>query len=138
MKEKRCLEDQLFRIGLAALPLGAALAFLYLYLNKRQLLPGFCVFSVLFGAYCPGCGGTRALLALFQGRLLLSLWYHPLVPYTAVLYAGFMLTNGLHKMGVKRVRGWRFHNWYLWAGAGILAANFLFKNILRLGFGILL
>ena len=138
MKEKRCLEDQLFRIGLAALPFGAALVFLYLYLNEKQLLPGFCVFSVLFGAYCPGCGGTRAFLALFQGRLLLSFWYHPLVPYGAILYTGFMFTLGVHRLGVKGFRGWRFHNWYLWAGAGILVINFLVKNFLRLGFGILL
>ena len=32
--------------------------------------------------YCPGCGGTRALIALAHGYLGLALWYHPPVVVT--------------------------------------------------------
>lgn len=137
MKKSRTLEDELFYMGLAAIP--AAALFVLAYLAARPFLPGgFCIFSDLLGFYCPGCGGTRALLALLRGRLLLSVWYHPLVPYMAGIYLGFMGSQGLSRLGWKRIRGWRFHNWYLWTALGLLCANFVIKNILRLCFGILM
>ena len=138
MKQKKSLEDELFYIGLAALAVGTALAVLYQCVLRHILLPVPCFFSTILGIYCPGCGGTRALTALLRGRLLLSLWYHPLIPYGAVIYLGFMLTQGLHRVGVKRIRGWKFHYWYLWTGMVIIAGNFIIKNILRIGFGVMM
>lgn len=137
MKKARSLEDELFYMGLAAIP--AASLFGLCYWAAGPFLPkGFCIFSNLFGIYCPGCGGTRALGALLHGRLLLSVWYHPLVPYIAAIYLGFMGSQGLHRLGWKKVRGWKFHNWYLWVGVVLICVNFIVKNILRLGFGILM
>mgnify|MGYP001135663182 CR=1 FL=1 len=43
-----------------------------------------CLFRLLTGFYCPGCGGTRALWALLSGHPLLSFLYHPLVPYSTL------------------------------------------------------
>ena len=37
--------------------------------------------------YCPGCGGTRALMALAQGRMGAALWYHTPVVITLALAA---------------------------------------------------
>ena len=37
--------------------------------------------------YCPGCGGTRALMALAQGRVGAALWYHTPVVITLALAA---------------------------------------------------
>ena len=137
MKKRLSLEDELFYIGLAALPLGVGAICLYRYLTV--ILPPIpCFFNTFFHMYCPGCGGTRALSALLHGKILLSVWYHPLVPYTAVIYLGFMITQGLHRIGVKRVQGWKFHIRYLWIALGIIIVNFIFKNILRLCFGILM
>lgn len=138
MRKKKSLEDQLFYLGLAAIPAAAALYLLYRFLLQRFLPPVPCFFSAVLGIYCPGCGGTRALEALFQGKILLSLWYHPLIPYTAVIYCGFMATQGLHRLGVKRIQGWKFHYWYLWAGIAVIVVNFIVKNVLRICFGILM
>ena len=44
-----------------------------------------CLFNELTGFYCPGCGGTRAVLALLSGYPVLSFLYHPLVPYCALV-----------------------------------------------------
>lgn len=132
------LEDELFRIGLTALAAAVALAVLYYWVLRGFLPQAPCFFNTVLGIYCPGCGGTRALLALLHGHFLLAVWYHPFIPYFAFIYIGFLVTQGLHRLGVKKIRGWRFHYWYLWAGLAILTVNFLVKNILRLKFGILM
>lgn len=137
-KKVKTLEDELFRIGLAALAAAAALAVLYQCVLRKFLPAVPCFFSTVLGIYCPGCGGTRALSALLHGHFLKALWYHPFIPYFACIYFGFLLTQGLHRVGIKRIRGWRFHYWYLWAGVAILTVNFVVKNILRLRFGILM
>lgn len=137
-KDQRSLEDELFWIGLTALAAAAALAVLYLCI-LRDFLPRVpCFFSTFMGIYCPGCGGTRALSALLHGHFLRALWYHPFIPYFVFIYFGFLLTQGLRKLGIKRIRGWKFHYWYLWTGLAILTVNFIVKNILRLKFGILM
>ncbi|MDE5768818.1 MAG: DUF2752 domain-containing protein [Oscillospiraceae bacterium] len=38
-----------------------------------------CPFYALTNIYCPGCGGTRALLALLDGNLRLSVHENPAV-----------------------------------------------------------
>lgn len=132
----RSREDELFLTGLISLAAGAALWALY-YLWLRRFIPRIpCFFSNVLGIYCPGCGGTRAVYALLHGRLLKAVWCHPLVPYGAVIYGGFMLTQGLHRLGVKCIKPWKFHNWYLYGAMAILVCNFLVKNLLRLVWGV--
>ncbi|MDE6166861.1 MAG: DUF2752 domain-containing protein [Acetatifactor sp.] len=137
MKKKADLETELFHIGLIFLAAGAVLWTGYCLI--REQLPQLpCVVSSLLGIYCPGCGGTRAFVCLLHGKLLLSLWYHPLIPYTAVLFGGFMITQSLNRLGLRRIRGWKFHRWYLYAGIVIVAGNFVVKNLLRLVWGIVM
>ena len=38
-----------------------------------------CFFRVRWKIYCPGCGGTRALLALMKGDIIQSLKYNPII-----------------------------------------------------------
>ncbi len=135
MRESGILERQLYRIGLIVLALGGLFGFVYFkFFVTRYTYP--CVFYSGFGFYCPGCGGTRAVLALLHGRFLEALWYHPLVPYSAALFAGFMLTQTLERLHVGNIKGWKFHNWYLWAALAIIICNWALKNYLWLTFGI--
>lgn len=135
-KQDNGLESQLFHIGIVFLAAGAGLLAFYIFVLHEKL-PGIpCLMLTVFGIYCPGCGGTRALEALMHGKIITALWYHPLIPYTAVLAGGFMLTQGLDRLGVKAVRGWKFHNWYLYGAVIIIICNFLLKNMLRLIWGI--
>lgn len=128
--KKDQLESELFHIGLVFLAVGAGLGAVYVLL-VRDILPQLpCLLYASTGIYCPGCGGTRAIKALLQGRFLLSLWYHPLIPYGAVIAGGFMLTQGLHRLGFRKVRGWKFHSWYLYVSVIIIVCNFLLKNLL--------
>lgn len=137
MKQERTLEDNLFYLGCVFLgvSLVAGVLFYYVLLPHISLPP--CVAYHYFGFYCPGCGGTRALISLLQGHILHSLWYHPLVPYSAALYGSFMLSHALARIThYKYFRGMRFHNWHLYAALVIVAVNWILKNILLLGMGI--
>jgi len=138
MKKQKEVEDQLFEIGLVLLIITIIGYFIYQWLLKDKITVHPCLVSLFLGFYCPGCGGTRAVNALLHGKLLQSLWYHPVVPYSAVILTGFMGSHALNRMGVKRIKGWKFHDWYLYAALGIIGVNFVVKNILRIGFGILM
>lgn len=49
-----------------------------------------CPFKYLTGWYCPGCGSTRALHHLLQGRFAAAFGYNPLM----VFCVPFLLVNG--------------------------------------------
>lgn len=138
MNRQDTLEDQLYRVGLWLLGGGCVLTALYLKFLVPVLPEDYCLFRRVLGIYCPGCGGTRAVEALLDGKLLLSLWYHPLVLYGAVVFGGFMLTNTLERLHIPHVRGWKFHEWYLWTAIVIVAGNWILRNFLLLRYHITL
>lgn len=133
---KKTLEDELFLIGWILLIAGGIIVGTYFGFVRRYLPEVPCFFLTFFDLYCPGCGGTRAFLALTRGQVLQSLWYHPLVLYAVVVGGGFMLTQSLHRLGFKAVKAWKYHNWYLYGMIGIVVCNFLLKNLLKLAWGI--
>ncbi len=87
-----------------------------------------CLFRTITGLYCPGCGGTRALIALLHGNLILSFFYHPLVLYVAVL-AVIYLVSCVVSFAAKEP-GFRFNpgSAYLVTALVIIIINFLVKN----------
>lgn len=98
-----------------------------------------CIFRRVTGMYCPGCGGTRAVVELLKGNILRSLWYHPVVVYTAGLYGWYLISNTIEWISGKRFRiGSRYHRWYGTAAAVLVITNFLLRNILLLFFHITL
>lgn len=126
-------EEQLYRIGLVFLVVGSIGVFIYMKILVPNLPPIPCVLHKLTGLYCPGCGGTRAVEALLQGRFLHSLWYHPLVLYTVIIFGGFMLTQTMERIPVLHFRGWKFHEWHLYGALVIVVINFIVKNMLLVG-----
>jgi hypothetical protein len=58
-----------------------------------------CPFRRITHLPCPGCGMTRALLALLRGDLHSALAVHPLSPFVAVLLGGWWLNNLLVALG---------------------------------------
>ena len=135
-KNQLTLEDRLFKIGVVILAAGCAVVAVYFgVVLKRYEMPP-CVFSTYLHIYCPGCGGTRAVEALLRGHILESVWYHPIVMYTVLVFGGFMLTQGLERLGFRHVRGWRYHDWHLYGAVVVLVCNFLIKNLLRWIWGV--
>lgn len=56
----------------------------------KTVFSGECGFRIRNGIYCPGCGGTRALIALLEGDLIQSFRYNPLT--FLVLMDVFLMT----------------------------------------------
>lgn len=138
MKKQKTAVDELYTIGLWFLGIGSILLLLYFKFLVPILPKETCFFWNVFGLYCPGCGGTRAIIALLQGEILLSLWYHPFVLYVIVVFGGFMLTQTLARLHIPHVKGWKYHNWYLWVALLIIIGNWILKNILLICFHIML
>ena len=133
-KRKRTIEDDFFFLGCAVLACAAAAAaVLHIWPGLRQVLrlPP-CLFHLITGYYCPGCGGTRAVRALFKGQLLKSAYYHPIVPYAAAVCTAFMATQAAERLSRgKYACGMRYRSCYVWTAAAIIAVNFIIKNALH-------
>ena len=86
--------------------------------------------------YCPGCGGTRALIALARGQLETAIRYHPPVVITLALAGAYLLTQTVWRLRGRR--GWvlRYRAWWPAALVGLFLTNCLARNILLLGVGI--
>ncbi len=81
-----------------------------------------CLFHLVTGYYCPGCGGTRALYLFLTGHWIKSFLFHPLVVYTffACLY-----------LCIRKILDHKYRPsaCLLWIALGLLAVNFVIKNL---------
>ena len=117
--KKGCLEDYLYLTGWIFLVLGLTGSLVYL----KAIVP-----------ILENTGYT--CIVYRQGHFLVSAWYHPLVIYTIIIFGGFMISQTLARLHFGKVKGWRFHEWHLYAAVAIMIGNFILKNILLLGFHI--
>ena len=61
-----------------------------------------CPFRFVTHLPCPGCGMTRALLALCQGDLHGAILAHPLSPFMALVLGGWWINNLCAAYGLAR------------------------------------
>ena len=124
------------KIFLISLVLSAALVGLLFFIKLEHIPVPPCYFYQLTGLYCPGCGGTRAWIALLHGHFLHSLVYHPVVLYGTFVYLVYVLSNLralLPHMHHTR-SGMAFRNIYLYLAVILILGNWIFKNILLCAF----
>ena len=70
------------------------------------------------------------VLALLKGRLVKSFLYHPLVPYSAAVYAGYVLEETRERLCRSRHRvPMSFWRGCVWLGLLILAGNTVARNL---------
>lgn len=140
MKNKcrlKTTEDYFYLAG-GILLLLSVFALIYPGRQSRCIVPP-CLFHLLTGYYCPGCGGTRAVRALLQGNICQSFYYHPLVPYGAGVYAAFMVSQTVERLSGRRLAvGLHYRSAYVVAAGVILVLNFAVKNLLHYKYGYLL
>lgn len=131
MKPK--IETQLYRMGMILLFLIIGITAV-----KRITFPEFdirnvmkpCVFHQLTGYYCPGCGGTRSVIALLQGKILVSAVDFPMVVYCAAVYLWFLLSHTIEKISRGRLLiGMPYHVGWIYATLPIVAVHCIVKNL---------
>ena len=89
-----------------------------------------CSMRVLFGIPCPGCGGTRAIICLFTGRVFSAIYYNAFVVYAVVLYLIFFVTQTLKRLTKGKIIGLRFRNIYWQLALVILVLQYIAKFII--------
>lgn len=95
-----------------------------------------CFFNSLTGLYCPGCGGTRSVYQLMRGHVLKSIYFNPVVPYTAVMWSAYLISHTVSLLFRGKIKPMAFSPIYLYIYIVILLLNFAVKNGVVLLFGI--
>lgn len=95
-----------------------------------------CMFRLVTGLYCPGCGGTRAAKYLLTGQIGKSLQYHPLVLYMAVVVILEVVSAWIARKTGKPERYLGHEKTFIYLGVGIILLNWVVKNYLLVGKGI--
>ena len=117
--------------------LAGVLLFLAAALIWERLFPAAsCVFLRVAHLYCPGCGGTRAVRALVQGRLLQAfLCYPPIAVLLGVVAWGEVCAILAYKRkSTAPLSALRSGKWLLLV-AGAILLWFILHNALYLAFG---
>lgn len=134
---KNVYNKTLYEIGkwiLAAAVVAAI--FVWIFGDSWLVWAPECVFERVTGLYCPGCGGTRSVIALFRGRIVKSFIFHPVVPYAFAVFTVFMIKMFLLKhFNIGREHGGRILV-FIYIGIGIVIVQWIVKLVLLVGYGI--
>ena len=102
---ERLQKNRKMRIALLLCAGAAACAVaVYLYFHNPYEYPLPCIFYVLTGFYCPGCGAGRASYSILHGRFADAFCYNPLMTvllpfiglYVTVRTLDWVVTGGNH------------------------------------------
>jgi len=107
----------------------------FFHIDIRKLLPPCSLYS-LTGLYCPGCGGTRALVLFFQGHFIQSFLHHPVIVYAAFLLIPFMVSHTLSILTRNRIKGFLFRPIYFYIMIGVIIVQCIVKNVLLVAYDI--
>lgn len=113
----------------AAAAVAAAAYVLYTYDPSAASFYPPCLFRLLTGLQCPGCGGTRAVHHLLHGRFAEAFRYNAmLLVFGPILFAGIVVEvrNAMH--GAARPR-FVHKPWVGWAAVAILLGWGVLRNL---------
>ena len=130
MKPSEECDSYVYGAGWIVLAICGGLIFLYkgLEFDFIRALPE-CAFHAMTGYYCPGCGGSRALLALLNGNPMKSALYHPFFFYALCVGGWFMLSQTIARLSRGRLKiGMHYCDIYLWIAIVLITVNWIIKN----------
>lgn len=131
MKKDPSQDSNFYILGWCCLGLAIGIVVLndVFHIKLADLVPP-CLFHHITGLYCLGCGGTRALFALARGNIVKSLFYHPIVVYTALVGGWFMISQTIDRLSCGKTKiAMHFRLIYVWIGVGLAVINCLYKNV---------
>ena len=100
------------------------------YLNNFFKIPK-CLLYKKTNIYCLGCGSTRAVYSLLEGKILLSMYYNPFILYIIVIDFWYLITEGFSIFMNKKNKLFKKNiNIYLCFGLIILIINWIMKTIM--------
>lgn len=78
-----------------------------------------------------GCGCTRAVYSLYDGNILKSIYYNPLIVYILISSIGYLITEGISKIIKKENKIVPKNiNVYIFVGLMLLVLNWIIKLIM--------
>lgn len=132
MKIQKEYNTPFYYLGLAGLSifLVVILVLNHFDLTFHDIVPP-CYVYTMSGFQCPGCGGTRAVIAMLEGKFLLSLSYHPVVLYVVVVYGWFLISQTIERISNHRIAiGLNYRNIYIYLTLLLIGFNWIVKNII--------
>ena len=95
-----------------------------------RLMPS-CFFHQETGFFCPGCGATRAAMALAEGRWMEALGRNGLFVIGVVAGVIWIVLSALGERfrKVKWLRPFRWKLWFLWLALGVLGVFGVLRNL---------
>lgn len=130
------LEKEMYKCGwiFAAISFFGILFMVIMKINVSDII-GPCMFHAITGLYCPGCGGTRAVISFIKCDFIRSFYYHPVVPYAGFMYILFMIRGTIAMFSKEKYPYMKFSFIYIYIGIAIIIVQFIIKNILLVCFG---
>ena len=132
--EREWNDEVMYRvmIGLWAAAVLAAFVLFLLPDLRAYVQDRPCILRQMTGLYCPGCGGTRAVLFLLHGQVGKSFYYNPAISYAILFAFAYMISHTLKHVTKGRIRGFHYRNGYCYLGVALFVANWVWKNYMLL------
>lgn len=123
------IEECLYRMSLILILGMAVLGALTYYILHVMRWKGIttCFLQQSIGIPCPGCGGTRAVMALMHGRVFEAVYYHAFAVYAIALYTLFFIRHTLWKFTDGKIRGMKYRNGYVVVAVILLVGQYILK-----------
>ncbi len=93
-----------------------------------------CIIYKNLHIYCPGCGCTRAFIAMLNGNLIESIYQNSTVLYTTIITLTYLVSQTISRLTKIDKIAIKYNSLFLYSGIGMLIFNWILKNICLLIF----